>query len=67
MTTTRIMAAMALIVGSGVALYAVTAQPSGIKRTDLLRQDLSVPGREVVQGRSSPRTSSKRGSRSSRW
>ena len=36
-----------LIVGSGVAL----AQQTGIKRTDLLRRDLSVPGREVVQVR----------------
>ena len=51
MTTKRILAALALIVGSGVALSAVTAQPSGIQRTDLLRQDLSVPGREVVQVR----------------
>jgi glyoxylase-like metal-dependent hydrolase (beta-lactamase superfamily II)/quercetin dioxygenase-like cupin family protein len=36
-----------LIAGSGVAL----AQQPGIKRTDLQRSDLSVPGREVVQVR----------------
>jgi quercetin dioxygenase-like cupin family protein len=50
MTTKRILTALALIAG-GVALSAVTAQPPGIRRTDLLRQDLSVPGREVVQVR----------------
>ena len=51
MTTKRMMAALALIAGSGVALSAVTLQPPGIRRTDLQRQDLSVPGREVVQVR----------------
>jgi quercetin dioxygenase-like cupin family protein len=40
-----------LIVGSGLALHAAPAQQSGIKRTDLLRHDLSVPGREIVQVR----------------
>jgi quercetin dioxygenase-like cupin family protein len=40
-----------LIVGSGLALHATSAQQSGIKRTDLLRHDLSVPGREIVQVR----------------
>jgi len=50
MTTTRVVAALALI-GSGVALWAMAAQTSGIKRTDLLRHDLSVAGREVVQVR----------------
>lgn len=51
MNTKRNMAALALIVGSAVALCALAAQHSGIRRTDLLRQDLSVPGREVVQVR----------------
>ena len=50
MTTTRI-AALALIIGSAVALCAVAAQHSGIRRTDLQRADLSVAGREVVQVR----------------
>lgn len=49
MKMTRIMAVAAVIVASGLALDA--AQPLGIKRTDLLRNDLSVPGREVVQVR----------------
>ena len=50
MTTTRI-AALALIIGSAVALCVVAAQHSGIRRTDLQRADLSVAGREVVQVR----------------
>ena len=43
----RIVAAAVLIAGSGLAL----AQSPEIKRTDLQRHDLSVPGREVVQAR----------------
>ena len=50
MNTIRIMAAAALIVGSGLALHAA-AQQAGTKRTDLQRHDLSAPGREVVQVR----------------
>ena len=51
MRTTRIMAVAALIVGSGLALYAARAQQTGLKRTDLQRHDLSVAGREVLQVR----------------
>src|SRR5947207_2252874 len=51
MKTTRIMAAMALIVASGLALQVAQAQPPGTKRTDLQQHDLSIPGREVVQAR----------------
>jgi quercetin dioxygenase-like cupin family protein len=51
MKTTRIMAAAALIVGSGLALHLAQAQQPGTKRTDLQRHDLSAPGREVVQVR----------------
>ena len=51
MTTTRIIAVALLIVGSGLALNLAQAQQPGIKRTDLQRHDLSVPGREVVQVR----------------
>ena len=40
-----------LIVGSGLALNLALAQQPGIKRTDLQRHDLSIPGREVVQVR----------------
>ena len=51
MKTTRIMAVAVLIVASGLALHVARAQQPGIKRTDLQRHDLSVPGREVVQVR----------------
>ena len=51
MKTARIMAVVALIVGSGLALHVALAQQPGIKRTDLQRHDLSVPGREVIQVR----------------
>ena len=39
-----------LIVAGGIAVE-VAAQQSGIRRTDLQRHDLSVPGREAVQAR----------------
>jgi quercetin dioxygenase-like cupin family protein len=51
MKTVRTMAAAALIVGSTLALHAALARQQGIKRTDLQRHDLSIPGREVVQVR----------------
>jgi quercetin dioxygenase-like cupin family protein len=51
MITTRIMAVAALIAAGGLALHAAQAQQPGIKRTDLQRHDLSVPGREVIQAR----------------
>jgi quercetin dioxygenase-like cupin family protein len=51
MTTTRIIALAALMVGSSLALLVARAQQSGITRTDLQRHDLSAPGREVVQVR----------------
>ena len=47
----RVMAMAALVAGSALALNAAQAQTSGIKRTDLQRHDLSVPGREAVQVR----------------
>jgi quercetin dioxygenase-like cupin family protein len=50
MKTARIIAVAVLIVGSGLARHVALSQP-GIKRTDLQRHDLSVPGREVVQVR----------------
>jgi len=49
--TARAMAMAALISVSVIAPGAAQAQPSGIKRTDLQRHDLSVPGREAVQVR----------------
>jgi quercetin dioxygenase-like cupin family protein len=49
MKMARITAVVALIVGSGMALHVALAQQPGIKRTDLQRHDLSIPGREVIQ------------------
>ena len=49
MKTSRIMVLAVLIIGGGLMLHA--AQPPGIKRTDILRNDLSSSGREVVQVR----------------
>jgi quercetin dioxygenase-like cupin family protein len=51
MITTRIMMAGGLIAACGSALYVAAAQPSGVRRTDLQRADLSIAGREVVQVR----------------
>ena len=48
MSTTR-RVVVAVIVASGLVLHGALAQPAGIKRIDLQRHDLSVPGREVVQ------------------
>ena len=49
--TTRIITVAALIAASGLALHVALSQLPAIKRTDLQRHDLSVPGREVVQVR----------------
>ena len=49
MRATRKAAVAAVIVASGLVLHAARAQPAGIRRIDLQRNDLSVPGREVVQ------------------
>jgi quercetin dioxygenase-like cupin family protein len=53
MKTTRMMAVALAIVGCGVALDVMTqtAQPVGITRSDVLRHDLGVPAREVIQVR----------------
>jgi quercetin dioxygenase-like cupin family protein len=51
MSTARIMAVAAMIIGSSLALHAARAQLPGTHRIDLQRHDLSVPGREVVQAR----------------
>ena len=40
-----------LVVAGPVVLHVVQAQQAGAKRTELQRQDLSAPGREVVQVR----------------
>ena len=53
MKATQIVLATALIVASALAPQVALAQQApaqpGIKRTDLMKEDLSVPGREVVQ------------------
>src|SRR5260370_26392589 len=51
MNTTRTMTLAVLIVTSGLALQIAQAQQPGIRRIDLQRHDLSVPGREVSQAR----------------
>jgi quercetin dioxygenase-like cupin family protein len=50
MGTNRMMAVAVLIVASALAPHVALTQ-EGIKRTDLRRHDLSVPGREVIQVR----------------
>jgi quercetin dioxygenase-like cupin family protein len=51
MRTRRIVPAVAVMLGSSVAMHALPAQQPGVERTDLQRRDLSVSGREVVQVR----------------
>lgn len=51
MKTARIIAAMMLIVGSGLTFHLAQAQHSEIGRTEALRHDLEQPGREVIQVR----------------
>ena len=51
MKTNRMMLIAVLMVSSGVAFQLARAQQQGVKRTDLQKHDLSVPGREVVQVR----------------
>ena len=51
MKTTRIMAVTVLIAGGGLAMHSASSQQQGVKRTELQRYDLSVPGREVIQVR----------------
>jgi quercetin dioxygenase-like cupin family protein len=51
MKSTRLVAAAALMVVSGLAPHVTLAQQPGVKRTDLQRHDLGVPGREAIQVR----------------
>jgi quercetin dioxygenase-like cupin family protein len=51
MNTMRVIAMALLILGSVSVPDVARAQQAGIKRTDLQRHDLSVPGREAVQVR----------------
>ena len=49
--TQRVLAAVSLALGTIVALTVTRAQQPGVRRTDLQRHDLDVPGREVIQVR----------------
>jgi quercetin dioxygenase-like cupin family protein len=52
MKTARMFAAALLIVASSLVLLCEgRSQQTGIKRTELQRHDLSIPGREVIQVR----------------
>jgi quercetin dioxygenase-like cupin family protein len=51
MAPTRIVPVAMLVVASGFALQSASAQQQGVKRTELQRYDLSVPGREMIQVR----------------
>jgi quercetin dioxygenase-like cupin family protein len=51
MKATRIIVASMLTIVSALALQLASAQQPGVKRTELQRHDLSVPGREVIQMR----------------
>jgi len=48
-TTSRFLAIIVLIITSAGSPHVALAQQPGIKRTDLQRHDLSVPGREAIQ------------------
>src|SRR5688500_4329041 len=51
MEVRRVLTVAVLIVTSCLALNVAQSQELGVTRTDLLRQDLSVSGREVIQVR----------------
>ena len=51
MRATGFIAVAVLIVGSGLAVNVAQSQQPGVTRTDLLRHDLGVSGREVIQVR----------------
>jgi quercetin dioxygenase-like cupin family protein len=51
MKTTLVMAVAVLVIGSGLSLQVTQAQQSGTERTDVLRDELGVDGREVIQVR----------------
>ena len=51
MKATRIIAVSIFAIGGALVLQVASAQQPGVKRTELQRHDLSVPGREVIQVR----------------
>lgn len=51
MKFTQKIAAVLLIVSGGLSMHVAHAQQNGIQRTDLVQNDISAPGREVLQVR----------------
>jgi quercetin dioxygenase-like cupin family protein len=51
MNATRMMVVATLITGSGLTALVTNAQQRGITRSDVVRHDLAVAGREVIQVR----------------
>jgi quercetin dioxygenase-like cupin family protein len=51
MKTTVITIAAAIVVATGLALHTTHAQQAGIKRSDVVRQDLNLAGHEAIQVR----------------
>jgi quercetin dioxygenase-like cupin family protein len=51
MKATRIITVSILAASGALALHLASAQQQGVKRTELQRHDLSVPGREMIQVR----------------
>ncbi len=51
MSLVRISMTAVVVVGALLSMFAFPAQTPGIRRIDLQRHDLAVPGREVVQVR----------------
>jgi hypothetical protein len=49
MTNTRTVAIATLVVVGALAAHAPEAQGPGLERRDLMKHDLSAPGREVVR------------------
>src|SRR5688572_8224226 len=49
--TQRLLASVSATLGVVVALTVTRAQQPGVKRTDLQRHELGIPGREVIQVR----------------
>ena len=51
MKTTVITIAAAIVVAAGLTLHTTHAQQAGIKRSDVVRQDLNLAGHEAIQVR----------------
>jgi quercetin dioxygenase-like cupin family protein len=52
MKATQLMTAAVLIIAAGLAPHSAQTQSTvlpGLKRADLMKEDLSIPGREVIQ------------------